>query len=230
MLAERLRQVLSERHLSWQECAESADIPLETMRNLYYGKVKDPKVSTLLSLSHVLHVSVNWLMGEIISTSEEAELLFNYRRCGRHGKSVLQQIAKYEAYTALAEREASGKHSIPCIVPNDLFCEGSKYGATQTKEVYTTDSNAFLALYVPNNNWAPKLCKYDTILLKDKFPLSGENALFSYQGNIYFRKYIETEKGYILRCINERHEDLVFKRMDDPSLICIGTAIGLVRE
>lgn len=42
MLSERLKQAFSERGIAWQECAEQADIPLETMRNLYYGKVKDP--------------------------------------------------------------------------------------------------------------------------------------------------------------------------------------------
>lgn len=42
MLSERLKQAFAERDMTWQECAELADIPLETMRNLYYGKVKDP--------------------------------------------------------------------------------------------------------------------------------------------------------------------------------------------
>lgn len=42
MLSKRLKQALSERDMTWQKCAELADIPLETMRNLYYGKVKDP--------------------------------------------------------------------------------------------------------------------------------------------------------------------------------------------
>ena len=42
MLSERLKQAFSERDITWQECAELANIPFETMRNLYYGKVKDP--------------------------------------------------------------------------------------------------------------------------------------------------------------------------------------------
>ena len=228
MLSEQLKQILSEKKITWQDCAELADIPFETMRNLYYGKVKDPKISTLLNLSHALHLSVNRLMGESVSTKEE-ELLMNYRKCGIHGKSILQQVAKYEANTALHEREAPGRHSIPCIIPDTLAHDGAKYGTGETKEVYTSEPEAFMALYVPNNNWVPRFCKHDIILLKDKFPKHGEEALFTYKGKIYYRKYIEGDREYILRCVNGKHKDLVFKRMDSDSLVCIGTSIGIVR-
>ena len=197
------------------------------MRNLYYGKVKDPKVSTMLNLSHVLHRSVNWLMGESVSSKDEDALLMYYRMCGKHGKSILQQIAKYEAYTAKDEREAPGRHSIPCIMPSDITCEGMKYSTSNTKEVYTIEPEAFLALHIPNNSWSPKYCKDDVILLTDRFPRTGEEALFTYQDHVYLRKYIEGSKEHILRCINGLHRDLVFVRMD--SLVCIGTVIGIVR-
>ena len=229
MLRERLRQALQARQLTWQKCAELADIPLETMRNLYYEKVRDPKVSTMLNLSHVLQVSVNWLMGESVSTPEEEILLIHYRKCGTHGKSILQQVAKYEAHTAKDEREAAGQHSIPCIIPDALANDGTRYSTGETKEVYTNNPHAFMALYVPNNNWAPRYCKHDIILLKDSFPKNNEEALFTYQGQIYYRKYIEGEQEHILRCINGRCKDLLFRRMDCDSLVCIGTSIGIIR-
>lgn len=229
MLSKKLREALLNRNITWQECAETAGIPLETMRNLYYGKVKDPKASTLLQLSHVLHVSINWLMGEKTFTKDEEELILNYRKCGIHGKSVLQQVSKFESHTALDEREAPGKHRIPCIVPDSLLYESAKYNIGETKEIYTPEQDAFMAFTVPNNNWAPHFCKHDIILLKDAFPNSGEEALFTYRGEIYYRKYIEGDQEHILRCINGRHKDLVFKRMDSESLVCVGTFLGIVR-
>lgn len=229
MLSEQLRQLFIERGITWQECAELADIPLETMRNLYYGKVKDPKVSTLLSLSQALRISVNLLMGESVLSDDEYLLITNYRQCGSHGKSLLQQIAKYEAHTAKFERETSGRHSVPCIIPDTIFRDGMKYSTSEMKDIYTTEPDAFLALKAPNNNWAPKFCKGDIILLKDQFPHHGEDALFTYQDCVYFRKYLEGETEHILRCVNGRHNDLIFKRMDTETLICIGTAIGIVR-
>jgi len=42
LLSKRLKQALAENNISWQKCAELANVPQETMRNLYYGKVKDP--------------------------------------------------------------------------------------------------------------------------------------------------------------------------------------------
>lgn len=230
MLSGRLKQALSERNMTWQKCAELADIPIETMRNLYYGKVKDPKVSTLLNIAQCLHTSVNWLMGENVCSEEENMLLSNYRQCGIHGKSMVQQVAKYEALTAQEEREAPGKHLVPCLVPDNRVCDGSHYGVVETKSIPTTEADAFMALYVPNNNWAPRYCKHDIILLNNRFPMPEEEALFIYQSRIYYRKYIENENGHILRCINGRYPDLTFKRMDDSSLLFIGTAIGIIRS
>ncbi|MBQ8038643.1 MAG: hypothetical protein IJ274_01985, partial [Lachnospiraceae bacterium] len=146
-----------------------------------------------------------------------------------HGKNVLQKVAKYEALIALEEREAPGKHIIPCLVPDGQICDGEKYNAVETKFIPTSDPDAFMALHVPNNNWAPRYCKHDVILLKNRFPIHGEEALFIYKGKIFYRKYIEGEQENILRCINGRQEDLVFKRMDSESLICIGTASGIIR-
>ena len=89
-------------------------------------KWKIPKVSTLLSITQVLHTSINWIMGENVCSEEENMLLMNYRQCGAHGKSVLQKVAKYEALSALEEREAPEKHLIPCLVPDSLISDGKK--------------------------------------------------------------------------------------------------------
>lgn len=183
-----------------------------------------------MSITQVLHTSINWIMGENVCSEEENMLLMNYRQCGAHGKSVLQKVAKYEALSALEEREAPEKHLIPCLVPDSLISDGKKYNNVETQTIHTSEPDAFMALYVPNNNWAPRYCKHDIILLKNRFPMSGEEALFIYKSKIFYRKYIEGEREHILRCINGRQEDLVFKRMDSESLICIGTAGGVIRS
>ena len=110
-------------------------------------------------------------MGENVCSEEENLLLMNYRQCGAHGKSVLQQVAKYEALVALEERESPGKHLIPCLVPDNQIRDGEKYHAVETRTIPTSNPNAFMALYVPNNNWAPRYCKHDIILLKNRFPM-----------------------------------------------------------
>lgn len=230
LLTKQLRRIFVERGITWQECAELCDIPLETVRNLYYGKVKDPRVSTMLSLSNALHISVNCLMGETLFSEEEDLLVTNYRQCGSHGKHLLQQIAKIEADTAKLERESSNKYRIPCILPDSFCKDGSKYSISERNYIYTSEADAFIAIQVPNNNWTPKFHKGDLLLLNNKFPCHKETALFSYHTRIYFRKYLEKNQNYLLRCVNGQHSDLILKKADLKSLFCIGTLIDVVRN
>ncbi len=227
IISVRIKELLAERGMSWQELAEKANIPEETLRNIYYGKVKDPKASTMLAVSKIFSCSINWLMGEQFMTKDEEELLRNYRDCGNHGKAILQVNCHYEATIAKFEREAPNKRSIPCFVPQSITCEGLQYNIGNHKNIYTIEPEAFISLEVPNNHWTPQYCKGDIILFANRFPASGEIALFTWKELVYLRQYVELEKDYVLRCVNGRHEDLHFRRMDE--LDCVGTAIGVVR-
>lgn len=168
-------------------------------------------------------------MGENVCSKEENELLMNYRQCGVHGKNYLQTVSRCEALIATEEREAPEQYTIPCLIPDSHVCDGAKYTIVDTNPVLTSNPDVFMALFVPNNNWAPRYCKHDIILLANRYPMHGEEALFIYKDKIYYRKYIENEQTNILRCINGRQEELIFKRMDSESLICIGTATGIIR-
>lgn len=228
MLYLRLNELLEENKISWQELAEIADIPVETMRNIYYGKVRDPKISTMLAISKALHVSINYLIGDRIYTHNEEKILTCYRKCGNHGKSVIMLVAEYEAFTALAERDKVGRHKVPCIVPNKKVEDGMKYSTYDNMEIYTVQRDAYLAIVVPNNSWAPVYCMNDILLLEKRFPNDGENALFTVDNCIYFRKYVEEDKKYLLKCPNDMYKTMVFDRMD--KIYCLGTCIGIVRD
>ena len=107
MLSKRLREILFERKISLSEFAEMCEmqgLPVDTVRNVYYGKTVDPKVSTVMVMSKVLNMTVNGLMGQCSHTKDERVLLQHYRSCGNHGKSLIALTAKYEALTAKEER------------------------------------------------------------------------------------------------------------------------------
>lgn len=227
MLYLRLNEMLKEKGMSWQKLAEEAGVPTETMRNIYYGKVRDPKVSTMMGISRALNVSVNYLMGESLYTKEEQDLITAYRKCGNHGKNIMMLIAEYEANLAIHERNSVTKHRIPCIVPLGEVVDGAKYMTCETIEVYTNEPKAYIGVLVPNNFWSPSYCKDDTILLEKRFPKNGEDALFTIEDKVYFRRYVEKEKGFLLKCPNDRAEALAFDRMD--KVYCVGTCIGIVR-
>lgn len=228
MLSERLRTLLAERKLSIQEYAEMCDLPVETIRNIYYGKSNDPKLSTAVKMASALNLSVNCLMGQCMHTKEERAILQCYRNSGRHGKAIIELVAKYEAGAMKAEREAKERHKIPCIVPHGDLRKGILYDTCETVEAETSIIDAYVAIQMTNNDFAPVFCKHDILLFENRFPRHGEIAAFYKTDRAYIRKYIEEDNQYRLKCLHGQGDDIVLKRMDEIDYI--GTYIGLLRD
>ena len=64
-------------------------MPIETIRNIYYGKTTAPKVSTLFKIANALNVSIECL----ISCEIENPLMEN--------KKILDAIMTYDDYSVL---------------------------------------------------------------------------------------------------------------------------------
>lgn len=225
MLSKTLKELLIGRNMTLQELAEHADVPYETVRNIYYGKVTDPKVSTLMNISNVFQVSVNYLMGNSLYSPDEQAIIRNYRKCGVHGKSIINLVSKYEANTARSERENKDKHKIPCLVPIKVK-DGFIYDSNEVVEIETANKEAYTSIQISSHAYAPVYCKGDKILIADRFPENGERGVFVKDGRGYIRQFIEYDGGYILKSVNGREKALEFKRMDGVE--CIGTCVGVV--
>ena len=90
MFSKKIRDLMIEQDISLQKLADTSGVPFETLRNIYYQKVKDPKVSTAFQLAQALGVTVEYLLGEnkyLECEQEEEELIKNYRECGNHGRA-----------------------------------------------------------------------------------------------------------------------------------------------
>lgn len=227
MLSERLRELMAVNKITKEELAEKCDLPLETIRNIYYGKTNDPKVSTVMRIAKVFNLSVNCLMGQCQHTPDERALLQYYRGCGHHGKSLVRISAKYECLTAKDEREAIGSHTVPCLFPEGDIYHGIEYDTCRTEDIWTTNNEADVAIYMTNNCLMPVYCKGDTILIADRFPRDNEYGVFYYKGKAYIRQYIERDGEYVLKCLHKYDKDMVFKRMDEIEYL--GTCIGVIR-
>ena len=64
MFSKKIRDLMIEQDISLQKLADTSGVPFETLRNIYYQKVKDPKVSTAFQLAQALGVTVEYLLGE----------------------------------------------------------------------------------------------------------------------------------------------------------------------
>jgi transcriptional regulator with XRE-family HTH domain len=226
-LGARLRDLMLIHKISKEELAERCDLPIETIRNIYYGKTIDPKVSTVMKMAKVFNVSVNCLMGQCQHTVEEKLLLRYYRTCGEHGKAIIDIVAKYEALSAKAYREEVGAYTIPCIVPHCEPSQGILYDTNENVEIVTSVKNAHIAIKIITNDLIPIFCKNDILLLANRFPVNGEYGAF-YQGEkLFIRQYLEEEGQYRLKCLHNKGEDLVFKRLD--CIEYLGACIDVIR-
>ena len=226
-LSERLRALMSKNKITKEELAERCDLPLETIRNIYYGKTNDPKVSTVIKIANVFNLSVNCMVGECQHTRDEKVLLQYYRACGHHGKGLVLLTAKYEALTAKDEREAKDKHKIPCLIPKGNMRQGIVYDDAETEEIYTTNIEAYVGIKMTNNDLVPVYCKGDIVLVANRFPSHKEYGVFYQGGKAYIRQYIEENNIYRLKCLHNYSEDMIFKRMDEIEYI--GTCCGVIR-
>lgn len=227
-LSERMRQLMHERGWSIQYLAKIAGLPEETVKNIYYAKTPDPKISTIMKLAKAFNISVNCLMGECSHTPAERAILRNYRACGKHGKAVIELIARYEANTVKDEREGVVKHSIPCIFPQGNISKGIVYDICKTEEIVTSVPEAYTAIQMTTNDLAPAYCKGDILLFENRFPQNGEIGAFFRNGKVFIRKYCEEDKSYRLKCLHKQDEDIILKRMDEVDYI--GTCVDVVRE
>ena len=228
MIQKELIYLLDKHEMTYQELAEKAGVPLETMRNLYYGKVKDPKGSTLLAIAKAFDITVNRLCGERYFTKQEEKLIMNFRRCENHGKSVIMLVANFEADMTKYEKEAKNKHRVPCITPLASIYDGLKYDSGNIENIETDNPDAFMGIECTSNRFAPIYCKGDIVLLEDRWPVNGETAIFMKEDLLYCRQYIENDNGYTLKSLNGKQCDFKFKRMDQMK--CMGTCIGVIRS
>lgn len=230
MLSKRLKEILTERKLSLTDFAEMCEmegLPVDTVRNVYYGKTIDPKISTVMVMSKVLNMTVNCLMGQCSHSIEERHLLQHFRTCGNHGKSLILLTAKYEALSAKEERESTNRHKIPCMIPHGDIHYGIVYDTCEVSEIYTTCKEAFISIEMTNNDLVPAYCKGDIILIANRFPKQKEYGVFYREGRAYIRQYLEEEGQYRLKCLHNMGEDMIFKRMDEIEYI--GTCCSVVR-
>ena len=226
-LSQRLRHLMAERGWTIQMLAKIADLPEETVRNIYYARTPDPKISTIMKLAKAFGISVHCLMGECEHTSEERELIRNYKTCGNHGKALIASIARYEAKTMKELRENPNEHSVPLIIPQGEIRQGFVFETCDTKEIMTSVQESYIGIQITTNDLAPMFCKNDILLFENRFPRHGEKAAFYYDKKIYIRKFVEEDGQYKLQCLHKYDKDIILKRMDEVDYI--GTCVDVLR-
>lgn len=197
MIDKQLKAMMDKKGLTLEKLSMLSNVPIETIRNIIYRRARNPRVDTLLALSRTLDVSMESLMGES-PREEEEQLLFAYRESGEHGKKFIRAIAEIEAQWQ-AGVDVNEEREIPCLIPAVETSDGAAFSSFDVEHVKTACENVYMAVRLPNDHFSPRYCKNDVLLLSDKFPNEGENALFLYNHRLYFSPIPYFRKGICIK-------------------------------
>ena len=228
MISNRLKEILNEKKISLEYYSQMSGVPMETLRNIYYGRTSNPNIKTVMAMAEALDMTINSLLGvENSANLEERKLLSYYRNCGTHGKNVILNIAKYEAGMVSQERDAVRQHKVICLrAEHDIF-RGMLYDPEKPYEIYTNKKEVYMAFETQVNDAAPTYGKGDIILLENRFPRSGEHGVFVKEEMVFVKIFLEKSDGYCLKPIHRIGSEIHFKKFD--SIECLGTCCGLIR-
>ena len=79
IVKEKMTLLLNNLDWSLARLADKSDLPYDTVKNLYYGRIENPKIETLISLADAFNVSLDFLVGRINYAKEEFKNIFNSR-------------------------------------------------------------------------------------------------------------------------------------------------------
>lgn len=229
MIKDILKKKLDELDMSIYEFAELTDLPVETIKNILYGKVTDPRASTVIRMARALKTTPCELLGYV--SFDEENLLENYRKCGVHGKLILEFLAEKHALAGDKERKAD-KRSIPYYDPVSHLEDGIVEATCAVCYVETSNEKAFVGFKINTNNFINYyFYNGDIIMLEKRCPQYGEKAVFSDGSISYFRIFEESDKPefrFKLKAMNDKGEDFYVNEFREK-FMCIGTCIDVIR-
>ena len=87
-----LKKLLRERKITYKELSERTIIPEGTLKNIFSGFTKNPRIDTIQTIENALATDTKTSDFKIVNTytsSEEEEILDMYRKLSKENKSVI---------------------------------------------------------------------------------------------------------------------------------------------
>lgn len=228
IVGKRVKELAYQRGWNKEILAEKSGLSVDTIKNIWNGKTPDPRSSTMVALSEAFGTTVNCLVGRCTHTPKERAILNHFRACGRHGQDIIESVAKFEAISAKASREATGRHPVPCIVPHGDVTQGIIYETNGGESIFTSVDEASIALKITTNDFTPIFLEDDILLFENRFPKHGEYGGFYIGGRLFLRQYLKEDKQHILKCLHNKGADMIYKRLD--CIEYMGTIVDVVRD
>lgn len=90
----RLGILLKIKGYSLQDLANKSGLPLDTVKNLYYGRIDNPKIETLIAIADALGISLDYLVGRLDYADNELKHLTILGSLDTDTKEIIELIVK----------------------------------------------------------------------------------------------------------------------------------------
>lgn len=228
LISEKLKEAMQIKNINLNQLTEKCDIPYETLRNLYYAKNKNPRVETLYAVCQSLDISMDYLTGLTKYDKNEMKMLWNFQKCGKHGRDFLTVISRFEAdYTTSLNQRNTNKHTINCLIPEGLEEDGFEYTSCKIERIECIFEDACMAIKITTDNFIPVFLRGDIWAIANRYPKEGEKAIYYKDGKTYIRQYHFENGKVILKPITRMGKDIIIDSMEKYEVL--GTYINVIR-
>lgn len=230
-LRTNLYMYIGEKDITLQQISDEADIPISTLKTLCYGDAKDCRISTVIKLARVFHVSVDELIGSGTITSQTCESLqlmrtlpesFTYfvRWIIRFYRDMLIAHPVKEKAVEIMKARCSGEGNL--IVTSDMeVSDISDYAPEVRTKIY-------MGIKIPCGNYEPYYFSGDILYVAhDRRPREDEAVVVCIAGCMWIlksrREVISSDDKRVITRYYTLRDDKYFASGDD-----IDSVIGYV--
>lgn len=231
-----------------EQLSELTSIPTGTLTKILSGVSDDPKLSTLISLSRVLGVSIDYIAfgqeGELALTDDEAELIRRYRELDEYSRRVIRleseralqtdsassapaKILRYN-YNRAAQSLSSVRsipiYDLPVSAGRGALLDGDGHDFI-TVTVGGNAQNADFALRVSGDSMSPRFLDGDVILVHEQASVEiGELGVFICSDGQTQEGFFKRFGGDRLISLNPAYDDIPLSAY--RTVTCRGRVLG----
>ena len=77
-----------------QELSRRSDVAFDTVKNLYYGRIENPRIETLIAIADAFSISLDYLVGRIDYASDGIKHLAILGTLDTDTKEIIELIVK----------------------------------------------------------------------------------------------------------------------------------------
>lgn len=186
---------INEKDITLSDIADAADISVDTLKTLVYGRASDCKLSTAVALAKALNLSVDELVGAGTLTPMMCESISITRNLPENFVYFVRWSIRYQE-RMLREKKASKK------AINIMWAECGNNGNLKMNNNFElmdisdlpddVRHKIFMGIRIPCEHYMPVFCEGDILLLaNDRMPLQSEKVVIVNNGFVRIVKWKE---------------------------------------